>query len=582
MKKILSWAIVLTFLVPCLSGAVFSADTVIMADPSTHVIKIDDRITEIPGYNINGNNYYKLRGIAQALGDAFKVDYENGVITITTGLGYVPDNADAKANPPGKAPAKVSAVKILIDGEEVQFDAYNIYDSNYFKLRDIAEAIDFGVSFDDDTVYIDSKAGYWPSGQTVPGDEIFAYYIDKLDGIGFVPYTSGQSAEDPLFTVSDEQIEERLTQIAPYVSSIRTFGCAGGLENIPRIAAEKFGLKVAVGLYISDDAASNARQIANAVKCAEYADMYLCGNESINLGFVSSEEILIKAINELRAQLKKAGYGDIPVGTNEVMSSYSDRLTDACDFFCFSYHPYSGGATAADAGKLWFPQQLNRAVEKAKGKPVIVGETGWPSFAKPGESKEKARREAAIYNMWAVYHAAKKQIKLFSFASHDEDWKVKYGPAEPAFGIFDKYGELKYREMFRGKFEDIDIGDIGDEIIPDCPGGENGEPVLTITEWPSEKNDFYVRGKVTGVNPADYRISAWIKVGGQWWAKPTWDDFVQFVALDGSFSIRLYSHTNDYYQTNAAVLLVKSSDEDKLDRYDYKASKKFAVLSEEK
>jgi len=380
-------------------------------------------------------------------------------------------------------------------------------------------------------------------------------------------------------------------------------------------------LEAVTGLYICDDADINAVQIANAVKCAEYTKYYLCGNESINLGFVSSEDTLIKAINDLRSALKKAGYGDIPVGTNEVMSYYSDRLLDVCDFLCISYHPYFGGATAGDAGKLWFPQHLDRAIEKAKGKPVIVGESGWPSYAGSGESKEKARREAAIYNMWAVYHARKKGVTLFNFVSHDEDWKIKYGPVETAFGIFEQTGvcKLKYPEMFWGKgcpcklcagdcecLEGVKCGHVdcrwcgpppvcqcelcaGDcECTIDIKCGHPecdlcyGAPKLEITQWPSEENNFYVQGKVTGVDPTEYRLSVWIRVGNIWYAKPTWDDFVQFIRLDGSFSISTYSHSGDYNQTNCAVLLIKASDADKLNKYDYAESKKFAVLFAEK
>jgi len=596
-KKTVPYVIIITLLFLSLSGAVLSADpNTVTVNPSTQIIKVYDKTVKIPGYNINGNNFFKLRGIAQAVD--FGVVYEDGVIKINKGFSYIPDGSESIVTPQGKVTAQKSSAKVTIDGNAAAFDVYNINGSNYFKLRDIASAVDFGVSFDSDTntIYIDPQSGYW-AGDRLPGEEIFSYNVGKLDGIGFVPYEAGQSAEDGTLMLSDEQIERRLAQIAPYTNEIRTFGCAGGLEKIPKIAVEKFNLKVATGLYICNDSASNDKQIQNALACAPYTSLFICGNESINLGF-ASEQNLIKAINDLRAVLKKAGYGSIPVVTNETLSNYTDALLNVCDGLMFSYYPYINGASAADAGKLWFPQQLNKAVEKAKGKTVYVGESGWPSYAKSGESKEKARREAAIYDKWAIYEARQKNVKFYLFVSHDEDWKMKYGAVETTFGILDKNGNLKYPELFRSPpppppTTTETTQSPSETQTTDTTTTSTTEPTtppppppgiqLTVTQWPSPDNDFHLKGTVTRLDdPSNYRISAWIKVDGVFWAKPTWDDFLQFIGLDGSFDIRTYSHVNDYNQNGWGVLLVKESDKDKLDNHDYAATKKYAVKFIEK
>ena len=594
-KKAIAGVVVFALLFSSLNlfGAIAASaeNEPIMVSPTPQTVKVYDKVVDIPGYNINGYNYFKLRAIAQAVN--FGVAYEDGIIKISPDFDYDPDASEKnEAMPAGKVPAKISSAKVTIDGIPKEFEIYNIYGYNYFKLRDIAEALDFGVSYDEETntMFIDPESWYWPPDKHLPGEEIFSYKIEKFGAMGFVPYVTGQSAEDPNLMLSDDQIETRLAQIAEYTEEIRTFGCAGGLEKIPKIAVEKFGLKVATGLYICEDAESNARQIQNAVGCAPYTGLFICGNESLNLKF-ASEQTLLKCINDLRDALKKAGYGEIPIVTNEVMSLYTDDILNACDGLMFSYHPYFGGASAADAGMKWFPVQLNRALEKAKGKPVYVGETGWPSYCEPGGSREEARRNAAIYHMWAVYIAERKNIKLYYFVSHDEDWKIKYGDQEPTFGIFDKNGKLKYPELFRGKMCPLICGKCGEEMPCECfeacdtCGKKPCEcpMALTVTQWPSSENGFRLKGKVTGLDdPGNYRISAWIRVGGKFWAKPTWDDFLQFIGLDGSFSISTYSHVNDYHQDAWGVLLVRAEDEDKIDKYDYAAAKKYALKFVEK
>ena len=49
-----------------------------------------------------------------------------------------------------------------MDGQRVQFEAYEIHGNNFVKLRDIGKAVDFGVTYDGgtNTVYIDSDSHY--------------------------------------------------------------------------------------------------------------------------------------------------------------------------------------------------------------------------------------------------------------------------------------------------------------------------------------------------------------------------------------------------------------------------------------
>lgn len=59
-------------------------------------------------------------------------------------------------------PLTESSQKVTLDGQAVSLEGYNINGSNYFKLRDLGKAMDFGVTWNNDsrTVEIDSNAGY--------------------------------------------------------------------------------------------------------------------------------------------------------------------------------------------------------------------------------------------------------------------------------------------------------------------------------------------------------------------------------------------------------------------------------------
>jgi len=401
------------------------------------------------------------------------------------------------------------------------------------------------------------------------GREIFSYKVGKLDGLGFTPYLKNQSAEDSRLKIGEEQIRERLGIIAPYTSRIRTFGCANGLEMIPRIASEEFGLGVAVGLWISEDAESNDAQILNAVKAADWAEMFIF-SETVNLG-TASVDTLIGCIRRLRRALKQAGHGDIPIVTSEPLVIYQNEgeaLLDEVDRLSFNYHPAYDGVTPAEAGRVWFPEMLERAAKLAEryNLPVMVGETGFPTYAGDGDG-EAARLGAAVYHMWVEYESRKRGVLTYSFCAFDESWKAKYGPLESKFGVWDEGGALKLPEIFAGGDEAFDP-----DAAEEADSGPDA-PILEIDQWPADGNGFRVRGTLTGVrDPEDYRVTVWIRVGGVWWVKPTWDSAVQFVAPDGTFDIAATTPgaANDVLQDACSVLLFPADYEP--DIYSYEAN----------
>lgn len=58
--------------------------------------------------------------------------------------------------------ARISTQRFYINGQPVQFEAYAIHGNNFVKLRDIGQAVDFGVTYDGSTnsVHIDPNSHY--------------------------------------------------------------------------------------------------------------------------------------------------------------------------------------------------------------------------------------------------------------------------------------------------------------------------------------------------------------------------------------------------------------------------------------
>lgn len=127
------------------------------ATPTTSKVLVDGKQVAFEAYNINGNNYFKLRDIAMALNGTpnnFEVgwDSENNAIKMLSGEKYtvVGGELAVSANPTAKQ-ATLSTSAVYLDGEEIQLTAYNIGGNNYFKLRDIGDALYIPITWDPNT-----------------------------------------------------------------------------------------------------------------------------------------------------------------------------------------------------------------------------------------------------------------------------------------------------------------------------------------------------------------------------------------------------------------------------------------------
>jgi len=137
------------------------------AVPTASQVLINGKSVAFDAYNIDGYNYFKLRDLAYSLNGTAKQfevgwDAANNAISLTTGKAYTVAGGEMIGKGAGNQIATLTTSKVYLNGQEVQFTAYNIGGNNYFKLRDIGQAIDFGVGWDaaTNTISIDTSQGY--------------------------------------------------------------------------------------------------------------------------------------------------------------------------------------------------------------------------------------------------------------------------------------------------------------------------------------------------------------------------------------------------------------------------------------
>ena len=137
------------------------------AVPTNSEVKVDGVDAEFEAYNIDGYNYFKLRDIAYAINGSEKQfntvwDSEKDMITLDMGKAYVPAGGEMTSGSGKNKTAVTSTAGVLVNGTLIEADAYNIDGMNYYKLRDIAKAVNFGVSWSDElnSIGIFTMVGY--------------------------------------------------------------------------------------------------------------------------------------------------------------------------------------------------------------------------------------------------------------------------------------------------------------------------------------------------------------------------------------------------------------------------------------
>lgn len=261
---------------------------------------------------------------------------------------------------------------------------------------------------------------------------------DKIHGISFSPYVEGQG---PGTEITENQIKERLQIISENVSWVRSFSCTEGNELIPKVAKDN-NLKTMVGVWLDDDLANNEKEITNGIALAKkgYVDILAVGNEVL-LREDLTENQLIEYLQRVKQALP-----DTQVGYVDAYYEFEDhpRVADACDVILANCYPFWEGCPAEYAS-LYMKDMYRRAQKAAKGKKVIITETGWPNLGSQEGGAIPSYENAMKYFINTYQWAEEDDLDIFYFSSFDEAWKVAdEGDVGAYWGLWDKDGQLKY------------------------------------------------------------------------------------------------------------------------------------------
>ena len=121
----------------------------------TH-ISLDGRSMQLAGFNINDNNYYKLRDIAYLLTETDKrfdivYDTEKAAIVIQLGRSYLGEKSSYNINDIKDITIEEKQVSLYLEDKEHQLLGYRINGSTYVKIRDIVAFLEMEIGWSNET-----------------------------------------------------------------------------------------------------------------------------------------------------------------------------------------------------------------------------------------------------------------------------------------------------------------------------------------------------------------------------------------------------------------------------------------------
>jgi exo-beta-1,3-glucanase (GH17 family) len=260
----------------------------------------------------------------------------------------------------------------------------------------------------------------------------------KLNCVSYAPFRGDQ---DPLVEtthVDAAQIDEDLTLLSRYTNCIRTYSIENGLDQVPAIA-ERHGLKVMQGLWLSNKAEKNRRQVETGVRLAKTfpntISAVIVGNEVLLRGDLSVGD-LEGFIRAVKAQVTMpVTYADVW----EFWLRYRD-LQAAVDFVTIHILPYwedfplpaSVGAAHVDAIR----KQVAAAIPD---KEIFIGEVGWPSAGRMREAALPSPSNQARVISETMTLAQRENFRVNVIEAFNQPWKRWLEGATGGYwGIFDR------------------------------------------------------------------------------------------------------------------------------------------------
>jgi cellulose synthase/poly-beta-1,6-N-acetylglucosamine synthase-like glycosyltransferase/exo-beta-1,3-glucanase (GH17 family) len=275
-----------------------------------------------------------------------------------------------------------------------------------------------------------------------------------IASVSFTAYQADQSPHDKQYP-SVDQLDRDMSLVARVADGVRTYDALNGFENIPRIAA-KYGLSsVIVGAAVNGNKDGPNH---DDMELSSLIDMWK-HNKNVKGLIVGNEQILTNGLtpDQIIAMIKKVKDATrkrpVPVFTCDGSDPWfkHPELVAASDFICVHILPYWDSIPANQAIDQIFKVRKALA-DKYPGKPIILGEVGWPSEGPWLGGAEPSRVNQAAFIRSFLNRAREELLDepiqgipgYNVIEAFDQPWKRADEQGGDSWGLFDAQRNPKF------------------------------------------------------------------------------------------------------------------------------------------
>ena len=286
-----------------------------------------------------------------------------------------------------------------------------------------------------------------------------------LIDVGF--YTDGSRPGQGL---DESLITAQLDALGSFAYGVRMYVASGEVYPAYEEAQDR-GLFVFGTAYLSGEKASDLAEMDALIDHCNNgrAQVAIVGNETL-LSQKLTEDELLECIAYVRAGINDPS---IPVTTSDSIGYFinNPRLLNACDIIMPNVYPYWEGKDISVAAES-FISAVNNLQRFARGKQIVISETGWPTSGQRVGSAMPGGPAAAEYfeTLWSWSLGS--GIPILWFEGADEPWKVsEEGEAGGHWGFLTSELMLKENYAGLGFFQSASAGILPSVVSFDPNGG---------------------------------------------------------------------------------------------------------------
>ncbi|QAU24731.1 glycoside hydrolase family 17 [Dyella sp. M7H15-1] len=270
---------------------------------------------------------------------------------------------------------------------------------------------------------------------------------DRIACVSYAPFRKpGETPYNTHFVMTPERIDEDLRTLSQRFDCVRTYSQGNGLNAVPAIAA-RYHMQVLMGIWLGGVEKLNEKEVAMGIATANANAKsirgIIVGNEVLLRGELSPKR-LAEYIQTVRAATPKS----IPVTYADVWERWLKypQMAKMVDFITIHILPYweDNPVQAVDAVKH-VEDVYAHMKQVFPDKPLMIGETGWPSAGRLRRSAEPSIVDEALYLRDFLRYAATVDMPYNVIEAFDQPWKrAQEGTVGGYWGIFDSQARPKF------------------------------------------------------------------------------------------------------------------------------------------